>query len=60
VTTIAKGRERLGSRAWADEAVALFNGEDAVSRVFLDVIQRELVATLRQTLRPHARLAASV
>jgi CRP/FNR family cyclic AMP-dependent transcriptional regulator len=38
----------------------LFNGEDAVSRVFLDVIQRELVATLRETLRPHARLAASV
>src|SRR5215211_4052481 len=60
VTTIAKGRERLGSRAWADEAVALVNGEDAVSRVFLDVIQRELVSTLRETLRPHARLAASV
>jgi CRP-like cAMP-binding protein len=38
----------------------LFNGEDAVSRVFLDVIQRDLVATLRETLRPHARLAASV
>jgi len=38
----------------------LFNREDAVSRVFLDVIQRDLVATLRQTLRPHARLAASV
>ena len=38
----------------------LFNGEDAVSRVFLDVIQRDLVATLRQTLRPHARLAASI
>jgi CRP/FNR family transcriptional regulator len=38
----------------------LFTGEDAVSRVFLDVIQRDLVATLRQTLRPHARLAASV
>jgi CRP-like cAMP-binding protein len=38
----------------------LFNGEDAVSRVFLDVIQRDLVATLRQTLRPHARLAASL
>lgn len=37
----------------------LFNGEDAVSRVFLDVIQRDLVATLRQTLRPNARLAAS-
>ena len=38
----------------------LFNGENAVSRVFLDVIQRELVATLRLTLRPHARLAAGV
>jgi CRP-like cAMP-binding protein len=38
----------------------LFNGEDAVSRVFLDVIHRDLVATLRQALRPHARLAASV
>jgi CRP/FNR family transcriptional regulator, cyclic AMP receptor protein len=38
----------------------LFNGEDAVSRVFLDVIQRDLVATLRQTLRPNARLAASL
>jgi CRP/FNR family cyclic AMP-dependent transcriptional regulator len=38
----------------------LFNGEDAVSRVFLDVIQRELVATLRQTLRQHVRLAASI
>ena len=38
----------------------LFNGEDAVSRVFLDVIQNELVTTLRETLRPYARLAASV
>jgi CRP-like cAMP-binding protein len=38
----------------------LFNREDAVSRVFLDVIQRELVATLRQTMRRHVRLAASV
>ena len=35
----------------------LFNGEDAVSRVFLDVIQRDIVATLRQTLRPLARQA---
>ena len=35
----------------------LFNGEDAVSRVFLDVIQRDLVATLRQTFRPLAREA---
>ncbi len=38
----------------------IYNGGDAVSRVFLDVIQRDLVATLRQTLRPQARLAASV
>ncbi|MEO9176645.1 MAG: cyclic nucleotide-binding domain-containing protein [Gaiellales bacterium] len=38
----------------------LFRGDDAVSRVFLDVIQRELVAALRQSLRQHARLAASV
>jgi CRP-like cAMP-binding protein len=38
----------------------LFHGEDAVSRLFLDVIQRELVTALRLTLRQHARLAASV
>jgi CRP-like cAMP-binding protein len=38
----------------------LFNGEDAVSRGFLDVIQKDLIATLRETLRPYARLAASV
>jgi CRP-like cAMP-binding protein len=38
----------------------LFEGEDAVSRVFLDVIQRELVSTLRLSLRQHARLAASL
>ena len=44
----------------SDHFEQLYNGEDAVSRVFLDVIQRDLVATLRETLRPHARLAASV
>jgi CRP-like cAMP-binding protein len=43
-----------------DQFDRLFNGEDAGSRVFLDVIQRDLVTSLRQTLRPHARLAASV
>jgi CRP-like cAMP-binding protein len=37
----------------------LFNGEDAVSRGFLDVIRNDLMATLRETLRPYARLAAS-
>ena len=36
----------------------LFTGEDAVSRGFLEVIQNELMATLRETLRPAARLAA--
>ncbi len=38
----------------------LFNGEDAVSGGLLDVIQRDLMATLRETFRPSARLAASV
>ena len=38
----------------------LFNGEDAVSRGFLDVIQKDLIASLRETLRPSARLAGSV
>ena len=37
----------------------LFTAEDPISRVFLDVIQRDLVATLRQTLSPLARLVAS-
>jgi hypothetical protein len=38
----------------------LFEREDTIAEVFLDVILRDLTATLRQTLRPHARLAASV
>lgn len=38
----------------------LFSNEDAVSRVFLEAIQRDLLATLRQVLHPCARLAASV
>ena len=37
----------------------LFNGEDAISRVFLEVIQRDIVATLRETLRPLARQASA-
>jgi len=37
----------------------LFNAEDAISRVFLDVIQRDIVGTLRQTLRPLARQASA-
>jgi CRP-like cAMP-binding protein len=38
----------------------LFSGEDDVSRVLLDVILKDLIATLRETLRPCARLGASV
>jgi CRP/FNR family cyclic AMP-dependent transcriptional regulator len=38
----------------------LYYKEDAVSRVFLEAIQRDLLVTLRQTLRPCARLAASI
>jgi CRP-like cAMP-binding protein len=35
----------------------LFNGEDAGSHMFLDVIHRDQMAALREVLRPHARLA---
>jgi CRP-like cAMP-binding protein len=38
----------------------LFNDETDGSLVFLDVIHRDLTEALRQALRPHARLAASV
>jgi CRP/FNR family transcriptional regulator, cyclic AMP receptor protein len=34
----------------------LFTAEDAIGRVFLDVIQRDIMATLRQTLPPVGRL----
>jgi len=38
----------------------LYGRDDTIARVFLDVLLRDLVTTLRVTLRPHARLAASV
>ena len=38
----------------------LFHKNDAIARVFLDAIQRDVLVTLRQTLRPFARLAASL
>lgn len=38
----------------------LVHGEESGSHVFLDVIHRDLMAALRQALRPPARLAASV
>jgi|GEM_PF-5509105 len=34
----------------------LFRGEDAVSRVFLEVVLRDLANVLRETLRPYARV----
>jgi CRP/FNR family transcriptional regulator, cyclic AMP receptor protein len=38
----------------------LFHGEGSESHVFLDVINRDLMAALRQVFRPQARLASSV
>lgn len=38
----------------------LFHGEDSGSHAFLDVIDRDLMAALRQALRPQAQLATSV
>jgi CRP-like cAMP-binding protein len=38
----------------------LFHGETAGSHVFLDVVNRNLMATLRQAIRPQARLASSL
>lgn len=37
----------------------LFQGNDAVARGFLDVIQKDQVVILRETLRPFTRLAVS-
>jgi len=53
-------RERAVLLVVADDVFnQLFHREDAIARVFLDAIQRDLLATLRQTLRPCACLAAS-
>jgi CRP-like cAMP-binding protein len=38
----------------------LFHEETAGSHVFLDMIIRDLMAAVRQSLRPHARLASSL
>jgi len=57
----ATTRERALLLVLPQQAFArLFHGEEAGSHVFLDVIHRDLMAALRQALRPHARLAASV
>ena len=54
----AATRERTLLLVLPQEAFGrLFDGETAGSHVFLDVIHRDLMAALRQALRPHARLA---
>jgi CRP/FNR family transcriptional regulator, cyclic AMP receptor protein len=58
VTAIARERALLLVLP-RDPFEQLFNAEDAISRVFLDVIQRDIVATLRQTLHPLARQASA-
>jgi CRP-like cAMP-binding protein len=37
----------------------LFQGESAGSHAFLEAVQRDLMAALRQAHRPHARLASN-
>ena len=59
VTAIARERALL-LVVPRDVFTKLFNGEDSVSRGFLDAIQKDEVITLRETLRPFTRLAASV
>ena len=59
VTAITRERTLLLSIA-RENFADLFQREDTIARVFLDLLLRDLVATLRLTLRPHARLAASI
>ena len=58
VTAIARERALLLVLS-RDPFERLFNAEDPISRVFLDVILRDIVATLRQTLSPLALRAFS-
>jgi len=38
----------------------LYNRHDTIARLFIEMLLRDLMTTVRSTLRPHARLAASV
>jgi CRP-like cAMP-binding protein len=59
--TTATTRERTLLLVLPQDAFnRLFYGETAGSHVFIDVINRDVVASLRQTLRPQARLASSI
>jgi CRP-like cAMP-binding protein len=56
VTAITRERSLL--LVLTEESFArLFGGDTDVSHVFLDVINRNLAASLRQAMRPQARLA---
>jgi CRP/FNR family transcriptional regulator, cyclic AMP receptor protein len=58
VTAIARERALLLVLS-RDPFERLFTAEDAISRVFLDVILRDMASTLRETLSPLARRAWS-
>jgi CRP-like cAMP-binding protein len=59
--TTATTRERTLLLVLPKEAFnRLFYGETAGSHVFIDVINRDVVASLRQAVRPQARLASSI
>ena len=59
--TTATTRERTLLLVLPQEAFKrLFYGETAGSHVFIDVINRDAIASLRQALRPQARLASSI
>jgi hypothetical protein len=59
--TTATTRERTLLLVLPQDAFnRLFFGETAGSHVFIDVINRDIIASLRQTLRPQARLASSI
>ena len=53
------GSERSYSSVPRDLFERLFDGEDSVSRGFLDVIHKDLMANLRDAAFPAARLTAS-
>ncbi len=58
VTAIARERSLLLVLP-RDPFERLFSAEDGIARVFLDVIQRDILATLRQTLPALARPASA-
>jgi CRP-like cAMP-binding protein len=59
--TTATTRERTLLLVLPHEAFnRLFYGETVGSHVFIDVVNRDVVASLRQAVRPQARLASSI